>query len=248
MPHPALQLRGACKTFGHVRALQDVDLEVRENEVVALVGDNGAGKSTLVKILSGVEQPDSGEVLIGGEPVRLTSPAVAQNLGIATVYQDLALVDPRSVAANIYLGREPRRMGTFVDYPRMHRDAATVLARLRVDIPTVRAQVRQLSGGQRQAVAIARALARESHIYLFDEPTAALGVEQQANVNRLIEDLKSHGRSVVVISHNLEHVFEVADTIVVLRNGRRVARVTKADTTRNEVVGLITGAIAAAEA
>ena len=248
MPHPALQLRGACKTFGHVRALQDVDLELRDNEVVALVGDNGAGKSKLVKILSGVEQPDSGEVLVGGQQVRLASPAVAQSLGIATVYQDLALVDPRSVAANIYLGREPRRMGLFVDYPRMYRDAATVLARLRVDIPTVRAQVRQLSGGQRQAVAIARALARDSHIYLFDEPTAALGVEQQANVNRLIEDLKSHGRSVVVISHNLEHVFEVADTIFVLRNGRRVARVAKADTTRHEVVGLITGAIATAEA
>jgi D-xylose transport system ATP-binding protein len=243
-----MQLRAACKTFGHVRALQDVDLELRQNEVLALVGDNGAGKSTLVKILSGVEQPDSGEVLIGGEAVKLASPAHAQSRGIATVYQDLALVDPRSVAANIYLGREPRRFGLFVDYPRMHRDAAEVLTRLRIGIPSVRAQVRQLSGGQRQAVAIARALARQSTIYLFDEPAAALGVEQQANVNRLIEDIKDQGSSVVLISHNLEHVFEVADRIVVLRNGRRVASVAKADTSRQEVVGLITGAISQAVA
>lgn len=218
-------------------------MDLGENEVVALVGDNGAGKSTLVKILSGVEQPDAGEVIVGGQSVRLASPAAAQSLGIATVYQDLALVDPRSVAANIYLGREPRRWGCFVDYPRMYRDAAEVLTRLRIGIPSVRAQVRQLSGGQRQAVAIARALARKSTIYLFDEPTAALGVEQQANVNRLIEDLKEHGSTVVLISHNLEHVFEVADTIFVLRNGRRVTSVAKADTTRHEVVGLITGAI-----
>ncbi|MDT4915183.1 MAG: ribose transport system ATP-binding protein [Pseudonocardiales bacterium] len=248
MSEAALQLRGACKTFGHVRALQDVNLELHQNEVLALVGDNGAGKSTLVKILSGVEQPDTGEVIVGGEVVRLASPAAAQSLGIATVYQDLALVDPRSVAANIYLGREPRRLGMFVDYPRMYRDAATVLTRLRVDIPTVRAQVRKLSGGQRQAVAIARALARESNIYLFDEPTAALGVEQQANVNQLIEDLKNDGSSIVLISHNLEHVFEVADRIVVMRNGRCVASIAKADTTRHEVVGLITGAIAQAVA
>lgn len=243
MAEAALQLRGVSKTFGHVRALQDIDLDLPDNEVMALVGDNGAGKSTLVKILSGVEQPDSGEMLVNGAAVRLGSPAQAQGLGIATVHQDLALVDPRSVAANIFLAREPRRFGLLVDYPRMYRDAAEVLTRLRIGIPNVRAQVRQLSGGQRQAVAIARALARESRIYLFDEPTAALGVEQQANVNRLIEDLKEHGSSVVLISHNLEHVFEVADTIYVLRNGRRVAYVRKNEVTRQEVVGLITGAM-----
>jgi ABC-type sugar transport system ATPase subunit len=243
MPEAVLELRKASKTFGPVRALQDVDLELHRNKVVALVGDNGAGKSTLVKILSGVLQPDTGDIVVNGEVARLSSPAVAQDLGIATVYQDLALVDPRSVAANIYLGREPRRLGVFVDYPRMHRDAAAVLSRLRITIASVRSQVRQLSGGQRQAVAIARALARDSTIYLFDEPTAALGVEQQANVNRLIEDLSGHGSSILLISHNLEHVFEVADTIVVLRNGRRIATVAASESTRQEVVGLITGAV-----
>ncbi len=241
---PALiDVRDVSKAFGHVQALDGVDLEVRAGEVLALVGDNGAGKSTLVKILSGVEQPDAGEILIGGAAATLNTPADAQRYGIATVYQDLALVDPRSVAANIYLGREPRRLGILIDYPRMHAEARDVLKLLRITIPSVTARVRELSGGQRQAVAIARALARNSALLILDEPTAALGVEQTANVTHLIADLRAHGKSVVIISHNLEHVFEVADRITVLRHGRRVRSLERRDTSREEIVGLITGAI-----
>ncbi|MDQ6674679.1 MAG: ATP-binding cassette domain-containing protein [Chloroflexota bacterium] len=236
-------MRDVSKAFGHVQALDGVDLEVRDGEVLALVGDNGAGKSTLVKILSGVEQPDAGEIQMNGTPARLDTPADAQRCGIATVYQDLALVDQRSVAANIYLGREPRRLGILIDYPRMHRQARDVLKLLRINIPAVTAGVRELSGGQRQAVAIARALARQSSLLILDVPTAALGVEQTANVTHLIADLRAHGKAVLIISHNMEHVFEVADRISVLRHGRRVATLERRETSREEIVGLITGAI-----
>lgn len=240
---PILETKGICKAFGHVQALDHVDIQFFPGEVLALVGDNGAGKSTLVKILSGVYDADGGKIYIDGEQVEIRSPLDAQRYGIATVYQDLALVETRDVAANIYLGREPKRMGFFINYGKMQADATAVLSALNIDIPSVKVYARDLSGGQRQAVAIARALARGERVFLMDEPTAALGVEQSATVNDLIADLKAHGKMILVISHNLEHVFQIADRLVVLRHGRRVGVRRKEDTSREEIIGLITGAI-----
>jgi D-xylose transport system ATP-binding protein len=241
--NPILEMSGISKAFGHVQALDRVDFELYAAEVLALVGDNGAGKSTLIKILSGVYQRDEGEIKIDGGRVEIDTPADAQRYGISTVYQDLALVDVRDVGGNIYLGREPRRLGILINFPKMYADAREVLKVLRIDMPSVRVNVGELSGGQRQAVAIARALARGERIFLLDEPTAALGVEQQAKVTELIADLKAHGKTTVVISHNLEHVFEVADRVIVLRRGKRVGTRTKKNTTKEEIVGLITGAV-----
>jgi ABC-type sugar transport system ATPase subunit len=240
---PILDMKGISKAYGHVQALDKVDFEMYGGEVLALVGDNGAGKSTLIKIISGVYTKDEGEIRIDGEHVEIHTPADAQRCGISTVYQDLALVDVCDVGSNIYLGLWPRRMGFLIDFPKMYAQAREVLGTLRIDMPSVRVNVGELSGGQRQAVAIARALARGERIFLMDEPTAALGVEQQAKVNALIADLKAHGKTVVVISHNLEHVFEVADRVVVLRRGHRVGTRFKARTTKEEIVGLITGAV-----
>ena len=231
------------KAFGHVQALRDVSFSIRRGEVLALLGDNGAGKSTLVKVLSGVYQPDSGHIAMDGQPLDLKDATGALKAGIATVYQDLAVVDTLDVARNIYLGTMPRRFGIMVDFPRMYRDAQRVLKTLRVELPSVYTNVGQLSGGQRQAVAIARALAVDAGLFLLDEPTAALGVAQTEKVNEVVADLKAAGKSVVVITHNLDHVFQIADRIVVLRHGRCVAIREIQQTTREEVVGLITGAI-----
>jgi len=240
---PFFVVRNVSKAFGHVQALQNVSFELYPGEVVALLGDNGAGKSTLVKILSGVYSADEGELFIDGQPVSIKTPMDALRQGIGTVYQDLAVVDTLDVARNIYLGRTPTRFRYLVDYQQMYRDTRQVLALLRVDMPSVRAKVGDLSGGQRQAVAIARTLAHQARIFLMDEPTAALGVAQSAKVNELIADLKSNGRTLVVITHNLEHVFAIADRLIVLRHGRRVAIRGHDETTREEIVGLITGAI-----
>ena len=240
---PYFEVRNVSKAFGHVQALQGVSFELYPSEVVALLGDNGAGKSTLVKILSGVYAADEGEVLMEGQPVAIKTPMDALRHGIGTVYQDLAVIDTLDVARNIYVGRTPTRFRFLVDYQRMYRDARKVLTLLRVDLPSVRTKVGDLSGGQRQAVAIARTLAHEARIFLMDEPTAALGVAQSAKVNELIADLKSNGRTLVVISHNLEHVFSIADRLIVLRHGRRVAIRDHDKTNREEIVGLITGAI-----
>jgi ABC-type sugar transport system ATPase subunit len=240
---PILEMKHIDKAFGHVQALSRVDFELYASEVLALVGDNGAGKSTLIKILSGVYQKDEGEIYVDGKSVEIDRPADAQKFGISTVYQDLALVDVRDVGSNIYLGREPRQLGILINFRKMYADAREVLKVLRIDMPSVRVNVGELSGGQRQAVAIARALARGERIFLMDEPTAALGVEQQAKVTQLIADLKGHGKTVVVISHNLEHVFQVADRVIVLRRGKRVGTRFKEKTTKEEIVGLITGAI-----
>jgi ABC-type sugar transport system ATPase subunit len=237
------QLIDISKAFGHVQALRSVSFNVYRGEVLALLGDNGAGKSTLVKILAGVHQPDSGQVMKDGEPLDLKDPTDALRVGIATVYQDLAVVDTLDVARNVFLGRVPRRFGIFVDFPRMYRDARTVLDGLRVDLPSVHTRVGELSGGQRQAVAIARAMAVDAGLFLLDEPTAALGVAQTAKVNELVSNLKSVGKSVVVITHNLDHVFEIADRLVVLRRGTCVGVRHTTETTREEIVGLITGAI-----
>ena len=236
-------MRGISKAFGHVQALDKVDFEIYGAEVLALVGDNGAGKSTLIKILSGVYEKDEGDIFVDGEHVAINTPTDAQQCGISTVYQDLALVDVRDVGSNIYLGREPRRLGILINFPKMYADAREVLNMLRINMPSIRVNVGELSGGQRQAVAISRALARGERIFLMDEPTAALGVEQQAKVNELIADLKAHGKAIVVITHNLEHVFEIADRVIVLRRGKRVGTRMMRETTKEEIVGLITGAV-----
>ena len=240
---PLLEIEDISKAFGHVQALDHVSFTLRTQEVVALLGDNGAGKSTLVKILSGVYQADSGRIALDGRELAIKRPTDALRNGVATVYQELALVDTLDVARNIYLGLIPRRFGFMVDYPKMYADSQQVLGMLRVDMPSVYTRVGDLSGGQRQAVAIGRALAQDARVFLLDEPTAALGVAQTAKVNELISDLQRHGKTVLMITHNLEHVFQVANRMVVLRHGRLVGIREKGDTTREEIVGLITGAI-----
>jgi len=243
-PHessPFVHAGGLSKSFGHVRALHDVDLDIRQAEVLAIVGDNGAGKSTLTKILSGVYQPDRGEIQVNGRIVRINNPHEARELGIATVFQNLALVDSRDVAANLFLGREPTRWKFFVDRKKMIADAQQVVAELRVNMPSMTVDVGQLSGGQRQTLAIGRATAQEGRIILMDEPTAALGVREARKVLDLIRHLKSTGTGLVVISHNLRHVFSVADRILVLRRGRVAGVRDKAATTPDEIVRLIVG-------
>lgn len=241
---PILEAKGISKAFGHVQALDNVDFELYPAEVVALIGDNGAGKSTLVKILSGIYRKDAGQIYVDGKPVEIHGPKDAERIaGISTVYQDLALVDVRDVGSNIYLNMEPTRLGIFINFKKLYADAKQVINVLRIDMPSVRVDVGELSGGQRQGVAISRALARGRRIFILDEPTAALGVEQQHKVNDLILNLKAEGKTVMVISHNLEHVFAVADRLVVLRRGKRVGTRLKTETTREEIVGLITAAI-----
>jgi D-xylose transport system ATP-binding protein len=239
---PLLALRGISKRFGAVHALTDVDFEVGAGEVVALVGDNGAGKSTLVKAISGIQPGDDGEALFEGRPVSISSPKDAEALGIATVYQDLALCDNLDVVANLYLGHEtaPTRL---LDENAMERSTLELLDSLSVTtLKSVRAEVASLSGGQRQSIAIARSLLGDPKVVLLDEPTAALGVAQTAQVLALIRRLKDRGLGVVLISHNLADVFEVADRIVVLRLGRREATFDVGSATREQVVGAITGA------
>jgi ABC-type sugar transport system ATPase subunit len=241
---PLLEAKGISKAFGHVQALDNVDFELYPAEVVALIGDNGAGKSTLVKILSGIYRKDSGQISLNGHPIELRGPKDAERLaGISTVYQDLALVDVRDVGSNIYLNMEPTYGGFFINFKQLYEDARRVIGVLKIDMPSVRVKVAELSGGQRQGVAISRALARGRQIFILDEPTAALGVEQQHKVNELIANLKKDGKTVLVISHNLEHVFTVADRLIVLRRGKRVGTRQKSETTKEEIVGLITGAV-----
>lgn len=241
-----LHAAGLTKRFGAVQALAGADLRVSAGEVVALVGDNGAGKSTLVKILAGVHQADEGALQLDGEPVRLASPAAAAALGIATVYQDLALCENLDVVANLFLGRE-RAAVPLLGRLRRLRDAAMeaeavrTLEGLSVRVPSVHQPVATLSGGQRQSVAVARAVLWGSRLVLMDEPTAALGVEQTELVLRLIATLRDRGLGVVLISHNLQDVFAVADRVTVLRQGATVADVTVAETTPDAVIRAITG-------
>jgi ABC-type sugar transport system ATPase subunit len=236
-----IQGRSLSKSFGHVRALQDVDVDIFPGEVLAIVGDNGAGKSTLTKILSGVHEPDKGELTVGGRAVRISNPHAARELGIATVFQNLALVDVRDIAANLFLGREPTRWRFFVDRRKMLEDARQVLGDLRISIPAITAEVGQLSGGQRQSIAIGRAVSQKGRIIIMDEPTAALGVKESSKVLNLILNLKASGMGVVVISHNMRHVFSVADRILVLRRGRLIGLRRKAETTPDEIVKMIVG-------
>ena len=240
---PLLSMTGVSKAFGHVVALAGVDLDIQPGEVIGLLGDNGAGKSTLIKILSGVYYADEGSFERDGEAVTIEDPNDAMALGIATVYQDLSLVETRPVAHNIYLGREPRRWGLVLNRRKMERDAAELLERLNITLPSVRVDVGVLSGGQRQAVAISRAVAQGGDILLLDEPTASLGVEQTAQVHDLVVDMKSHGSAIVLITHDLSDILDIADRIVVLRQGRLWADSPAAATTQTEVIGWITGAL-----
>ena len=240
---PFLRLKNVSKSFGHVQALDKVNLDIHEDEIVGLVGDNGAGKSTLVKILSGVYFADECEIEVDDKLVDIKTPGDAQSHGIATVYQDLALVDHRDVASNIYLGMEPKTAGVIINRRKMWADAKTVIESVRTTIESAKTEVGILSGGQRQAVAIARSLVRGSRLFIMDEPTAALGVEQSAMVLSLLSDLKQRGAGVLLISHNMSHVFDVVDRVVVLRHGKKVAERIKSESSPEEIVGLITGAI-----
>ncbi|MEU4895598.1 ATP-binding cassette domain-containing protein [Streptomyces sp. NPDC044780] len=238
---PLLALRGVSKRFGAVQALADVELEIHAGEVIALVGDNGAGKSTLIKVIAGVEPADAGTLEWQGRPVHLGRPHDAQHLGIATVYQDLALCDNLDVVGNVFLGREIRRVGVLNEVE-MERRTRGLLATLAIRVPDVRRPVASLSGGQRQTVAISRALLGEPRLVLLDEPTASLGIEQTAHVLDLVERLRDRGLGVLLISHNMGDVKAVADWVAVLRLGRNNGFFDVTTTSQEQIVSSITGA------
>jgi ABC-type sugar transport system ATPase subunit len=244
---PALAITGATKRFGAVLALDDVDLSVHHGEVLALLGDNGAGKSTLIKCLSGVHRLDAGTMHMDGRPVDIDSPATARALGIETVYQDLALFDNLNPVANFYAGRElagpawlPRGL-RFMRQVDMANETAAVLERLQVGIADARAHVGLMSGGQRQAIAVARAAAFASQVVILDEPTAALGLRESRRVLDLIKRLRGEGRAVIVISHAMDHVIEIADRAAVMRRGRKVGEEVPHADNRQRIVSLIVG-------
>ena len=241
---PILELKGICKYFGGIHALENVDFAVFPKEIVAIVGDNGAGKSTLIKIIAGVHAPTVGEIYMQGKPVEIVSPIQARELGIETVYQELALIETRDVPANFFLGREPTlgKMGIFIDRKRMVEETVNTLNSLGIKLPSLSTMVRYLSGGQRQSLAIGRIMPWGGKIIIMDEPTAALGVKESRKVLDLILKLKEQWCSVIVISHNMRHVFNVADRIVVLRGGIKVGERIKKQTTPDEIVKLIVGA------
>ncbi|MDQ1025466.1 ATP-binding cassette domain-containing protein [Streptomyces phaeochromogenes] len=238
---PVLALRGVSKRFGAVQALTDVELEVHAGEVVALVGDNGAGKSTLVKTIAGVHPIDEGVIEWDGRTVQINKPHDAQNLGIATVYQDLALCDNIDVVGNLYLGRELQKRGV-LDEVEMERRSRELLQTLSIRIPSVRIPIASLSGGQRQTVAIARSMLGAPKLVILDEPTAALGVEQTAQVLDLVERLRERGHAVLLISHNMADVKAVADKVAVLRLGRNNGVFEVKTTSQEEIISAITGA------
>jgi D-xylose transport system ATP-binding protein len=241
---PLLQLKGVTKSFGSVQALTDVDFEVRDGEVMALVGDNGAGKSTLIKCVAGIHAYDDGEILFDGEPVSIHGPKDAAKLGIEVVYQDLALCDNLDVVQNMYLGRETRDWLFRLNEPSMEQLTAETLKSLAVTtIRSIRQPVASLSGGQRQSVAVAKAVQWNSRLVILDEPTAALGVAQTEQVLALVKRLADKGLAVVLISHNLHDIFEVATRITVLRLGRDVGVYERAKTTQQEVVHAITAGV-----
>ncbi len=238
---PRVELRGITRRFGAVTALDGVDLDAHAGEVLALVGDNGAGKSTLLACLCGVFPPDEGEVRLDGHAVVLRSPDHARKLGVEAVHQDLALCGNLDAIQNLFLGREPTTPMGLLDEPLMEARARAVLGQLGVTIPDLRVPVEALSGGQRQSLAVARAVLWKSRVVLLDEPTAALGVAQAEGVLRLLAELRNAGLAVVLVSHNLADVLRCADRILVLRQGRRVALFRTADTTREQLVAAITG-------
>jgi len=242
---PLLEVVNLSKHFGAVRALDDFSMHVRAGEVVALAGDNGAGKTTLIKSISGVFRPTAGEIRLEGQPVSFATPQEARDKGIETIYQDLALADNLSIGANIFLGREPmtKKFGFLpvLDRRKMAEAARETMALLDFHVSRMEAPVSNFSGGQRQAVAIGRAVYWNARILIMDEPTAALGVPEQRKVISLIHQLKAQGRGVIFISHNLQDIFAVADRIVVLRRGLTAGERTIAETSHDEVVRLMVG-------
>ncbi|HEY6017486.1 MAG TPA: ATP-binding cassette domain-containing protein [Gaiellaceae bacterium] len=247
-PAPLLEARGIQKHFGHVVALQEGNFQLAPNEVHAIVGDNGAGKSTLIKVISGVYHADGGELLLDGKPITIANPREARQLGIETVYQDLALADHLDAAANLFLGREeylkpPLSWFGFLDRKTMRRRAQEEMKRLKIGIKSVDQAVVNLSGGQRQAVAVARAIAWGTRIVIMDEPTAALGVRESSMVLELIKEVRSQGIGIIMISHNLPEVFAVSDRITVLRLGRTITTMNTKDTSLEAIVGMMTGAL-----
>jgi simple sugar transport system ATP-binding protein len=245
-----LEARGITKRYGHVQALDGASFTAFPGEVVALIGDNGAGKSTFVKVLSGVIRPDGGQLLVNGEQVQLSSPVDARKHGIETVYQDLALAPDLDAAANLYLGRELYLIPALkvLNRGEMRRRSVTAFAALGIELPDVSAPVGTLSGGQRQSVAVARAVAFASRVIFMDEPTAALGVVQRERVLDTIKRVRDQGISVVLISHNMPEVLAVSDRVEVLRLGRRVARYRTSQTSIEELVGAMTGALTTEDA
>jgi D-xylose transport system ATP-binding protein len=246
-PAPLLEVEDVSKAFGSVVALRGASLTARAGEVTAIVGDNGAGKSTLIKCIAGVHRPDGGELRFDGEPVSFASPEEARRHGIETVYQNLALIEDLSVWQNLFLNREltlPGRVPV-LNRREMRRRAASLLDELDVDVPSVRARVRRLSGGQRQAVAIARAVAWGSRLVIMDEPTAALGVRETAKVEDFVRRLRERELAVLVISHNFEQVLRLSDQIWVMRSGRVVGGRRTTEVSSDELVAMITGSVAA---
>jgi fructose transport system ATP-binding protein len=245
---PILEARGLVKHFGHVVALDGADFELYPGEIVAIIGDNGAGKSTLIKSLSGALQPDDGEIRLDGERVRFRSPGDARRAGIETVYQDLAVAPSLDIASNMFLGREARWRGPLglglrlLDKRRMRREAAQHFAELQIGVQSIAQPVEDLSGGQRQGVAVARAAKWARRLAIMDEPTAALGVRETRQVLDLIQRVRERGLPVIIISHDMPHVFELADRILIMRLGKRVAVVTPQTHTMPEAVAIMTGA------
>ena len=242
-----LELKGINKSFGGVKALQDVNFNLHKNEILALVGDNGAGKSTLIKIITGVLQPDSGEIFFEGRRVYIDDVHDARKLGIETVFQDLVLAENVDIAGNIFLSRElmKKRLGNLIktlNNKLMWSEAERILRRLKIRFSSPKTMVSDLSGGQRQAVAIGRAVYWNAKVILMDEPTAALGVKESTKVLELVMKLKSEGHSIVIISHNLQQVFAVSDRITVLRGGKKVGSKITKNTSGDEIVKMIVGA------
>ena len=248
-PEPILQARGIVKRFGHVTALSGADFDLYPGEVLAVIGDNGAGKSTLIKVLSGALVPDEGELRLDGEVVHFHTPLDARRAGIETVYQDLAVAPALDIAANLFLGRELRRRGPLgsvlrmLDKRGMRRQAGEALSELKIGVQSLRVPVENLSGGQRQGVAVARAAAWGRRVVIMDEPTAALGVKETGQVVDLIKRVRERGLPVILISHDMPHVFELADRIQIMRLGKRAAVVTPKTHSMPEAVAIMTGAI-----
>lgn len=242
---PLLKTVDLSKHFGGLVAVDKVSLEVYPGEVIGLVGDNGAGKSTLIKMISGVYHPDGGKIFLGGQEANFGTPMEARKLGIETIYQDLALCENLDAAVNIFLGREPmrRQLGllSVVDRTHMLKESENVLSQLDIHIPNLQRPMRQMSGGQRQAVAIARAVYWNARLMIMDEPTAALAVAEQRKVYELVRTLRQQNVPVIIISHNLQDVFAVSDRIVVMRRGRKVGELVTAQTNSDEVVSLMVG-------
>jgi len=246
---PIVEMRNIRKSFGGVQALRGVDLVLQKNEILGLVGDNAAGKSTLMKVLSGALIPDRGDILIDGKKVYMSSPWTAHTLGIEMVYQDLALADNLDVSANVFLGHEKPSINigpiSIMDKHYMERETINLLNRLKIDIPSVRSLVERLSGGQRQAIAIARAIGFDNKVTIMDEPTAALSVAAITKVLDLVRKLKEEGNSIIIISHRIEDVYQVSDRMMILRHGRKVRECAVGgdlDTFREETVAYLIGA------